>query len=92
MVLPFSVLCCPDSFRISKVEPFSLPGSVAPSVTWANDAKYDQQMDLDQEDEARKKFHEERENEQFPDEVDTPEDLPARLRFARLVRIFCREQ
>ena len=58
-------------------------GSVAPSVTWADDAKYDQQMDMDQEELAREKYREERENEMFPDEVDTPETTPARLRFAR---------
>ena len=58
-------------------------GSVALSVTWADDAKYDQQMDMDQEQISREKYIEERENEQFPDEVDTPENMPARLRFAR---------
>ena len=58
-------------------------GSVAPSVTWVDDAKYDQQMDMDQEQISREKYIEERENEQFPDEVDTPENMPARLRFAR---------
>ena len=58
-------------------------GSVAPTVTWADDAKYDQQMDMDQEQISREKYIEERENEQFPDEVDTPENMPARLRFAR---------
>lgn len=56
---------------------------MAPSVTWADDAKYDQMYNADQEKEALDKYREERENEMFPDEVDTPEDMPARLRFAR---------
>lgn len=60
-------------------------GSVAPSVTWADDVKYDEMFDADQEREALDKYREERENEMFPDEVDTPEDMPARLRFARFV-------
>lgn len=40
---------------------------------------------MDQEELAREKYREERENELFPDEVDTPETTPARLRFARFV-------
>lgn len=62
----------------------STAGSVAPSVTWADDAKYDELMDLGLEEDAKEKYRLERENEQFPDEVDTPENMPARLRFARL--------
>lgn len=58
---------------------------MAPSVTWADDEKYDLQMDMDQENQARDKYRLERDNEMFPDEVDTPETMPARLRFARYV-------
>lgn len=58
-------------------------GSVAPSVAWANDVKYDEQMDMDLEQSSKDKYRQERENEMFPDEVDTPENMPARLRFAR---------
>lgn len=79
MPMDLQILPC----RLSKYCIFT--GSVAPSVTWADDAKYDQQMDLDQEQSSREKYREERDNEQFPDEVDTPEDVPARVRFARFV-------
>lgn len=55
----------------------------ASGVTWADDMKYDQNIDMERENEARDVYKQERENEMFPDEVDTPEDTPARLRFAR---------
>ena len=61
----------------------AVSGSVAPSVTWADDMKYDERIDMNEERLALQKYQQERENEQFPDEVDTPADEPASKRFAR---------
>ena len=47
------------------------------------DAKYDQELDLEEEQRHLEKYRAERENEMFPDEVDTPRDIPARVRFQR---------
>eukprot|EP00794_Sanderia_malayensis_P007615 gene7616-8456_t len=47
------------------------------------DEHYDEQFDLNEERTALQKYREERENELFPDEVDTPVDVPARIRFQR---------
>ena len=48
-----------------------------------NDERYDEKIDIDAEAEELKKMKEARENQLFPDEVDTPMDVPARIRFAR---------
>lgn len=48
-----------------------------------NDERYDEKIDIDAEAEELKKMKEARENQLFPDEVDTPMDVPARVRFAR---------
>lgn len=48
-----------------------------------NDERYDEKIDIDAEAEELKKMKEARENQLFPDEVDTPMDIPARIRFAR---------
>ena len=47
------------------------------------DAKYDQEIDLEEEQRHLEKYRAERENEMFPDEVDTPMDIPARVRFQK---------
>ena len=47
------------------------------------DAKYDQEFDLEEEQRHLEKYRAERENEMFPDEVDTPMDIPARIRFQK---------
>ena len=47
------------------------------------DAKYDQEIDLEEEQRHLEKYRAERENEMFPDEVDTPTDIPARIRFQK---------
>lgn len=49
----------------------------------AIDEHYDEKIDMDEEEDARKKYKAARENEMFPDEVDTPNDVAARIRFAR---------
>ncbi|GFN85675.1 pre-rRNA-processing protein tsr1 homolog [Plakobranchus ocellatus] len=46
-------------------------------------ANYDDGMDLDEEKTMYERMKEERLHVQFPDEVDTPLDTPARVRFAR---------
>lgn len=48
-----------------------------------NDEKYDLQMDLHEERETMKKIKEARVDEMWPDEIDTPLDVPARDRFQK---------
>ncbi|KAF3847572.1 hypothetical protein F7725_020600 [Dissostichus mawsoni] len=47
------------------------------------DERYDEHIDLAAEEEGLKRYREARSNEMFPDEVDTPLDMPARIRFQR---------
>lgn len=47
------------------------------------DEKYDQQTDLTEEQEILAKIKEARADQMFPDEVDTPFDVPARIRFQK---------
>merc|ERR1719184_107156 len=44
------------------------------------DQRYDQHMDETEEGEGLKRYREARANEMFPDEVDTPLDVPAKTR------------
>ncbi|XP_013117052.2 pre-rRNA-processing protein TSR1 homolog [Stomoxys calcitrans] len=48
-----------------------------------NDEKYDQQMDFHEERETMRKIKEARVDELWPDEIDTPLDIPARTRFQK---------
>lgn len=48
-----------------------------------NDEKYDLAMDLHEERETLKKIKEARTDEMWPDEIDTPVDVPARDRFQK---------
>ena len=59
-----------------EMETMSVTGSV-------NEANYDQKLDLNEEQTALQKFKEQRQYELFPDEVDTPIDQLAKVRFAR---------
>jgi len=52
-------------------------------TTIANDENYDKNFDMDEEQRQLEKYRLEHENEMFPDEVDTPMDIPARERFQR---------
>ncbi|KAI1286792.1 Pre-rRNA-processing protein TSR1 -like protein [Halotydeus destructor] len=45
--------------------------------------KYDDKMNVEEEQANMSKFKQQRMNELFPDEVDTPVDVPAKVRFAR---------
>ncbi|MCJ8740097.1 hypothetical protein PDJAM_G00054920 [Pangasius djambal] len=45
--------------------------------------KYDEAMDEAEEEDGLKRYREARSHEMFPDEVDTPLDVPARIRFQR---------
>ncbi|KAM4627480.1 pre-rRNA-processing protein TSR1 homolog isoform 2-T2 [Polymixia lowei] len=47
------------------------------------DQRYDQHIDEAEEGEGLKRYREARANEMFPDEVDTPLDAPAKIRFQR---------
>ncbi|CAH0407921.1 unnamed protein product [Chilo suppressalis] len=57
--------------------------SVTESEVGVSDEKYDATIDAHEEHEMLQKLAEAREDQQFPDEVDTPQDLPARERFMR---------
>jgi pre-rRNA-processing protein TSR1 len=48
-----------------------------------DDTKYDATVDMDEEQKMLEKLKEARNNEQFPDEIDTPQDVSARIRFQR---------
>ena len=52
-------------------------------MTFGDVTKYDAQMNLDEEESMLRKYREERQHGMFPDEVDTPQDTPARLRFQK---------
>lgn len=53
------------------------------ATTIANDDNYDKDFDIDEERRELEKYRLEHENEMFPDEVDTPLDIPASQRFQR---------
>lgn len=53
------------------------------TVNDKDEEKYDEKMDEEEEEEMRKKYRQARDEELFPDEVDTPLDVAARVRFAR---------
>lgn len=57
--------------------------SVTESVVGPTDEKYDATIDAYEEHEMLKKLSAAKEDRQFPDEVDTPQDVPARERFMR---------
>ncbi|KAK3744874.1 hypothetical protein QZH41_003654 [Actinostola sp. cb2023] len=48
-----------------------------------DNAKYDDDIDVNEELIQLEKLRSERENELFPDEMDTPKDVPARIRFQK---------
>ena len=48
-----------------------------------DEEKYDEKMDEEEDEEMRKKYRQARDEELFPDEVDTPLHIAARVRFAR---------
>ncbi|CAG4941214.1 unnamed protein product [Parnassius apollo] len=57
--------------------------SVTESEVGPTDEKYDATIDTAEEHEMLQKLAAAKEDQQFPDEVDTPQDIPARERFMR---------
>lgn len=57
--------------------------SVTESEVGPTDEKYDATIDIQEEHEMLQKLAAAKEDQQFPDEVDTPQDIPARERFMR---------
>lgn len=57
--------------------------SVTESEVGVTDEKYDATIDAQEEHEMLQKLAAAKEDQQFPDEVDTPQDMPARERFMR---------
>lgn len=53
------------------------------TMTEMGEDEYDQKLNLDEEMSTLEKIKEEKMNQMFPDEMDTPIDMPARMRFAR---------
>lgn len=69
-----------DAVSIAKTDNME---SETMSVSGDNKANYDVTFDEEMELEMLKKYREERMNEAFPDEIDTPMDIMAKVRFAR---------
>lgn len=65
----------------SEDEEFVETASMSEGV--ANDEKYDQTMDFQEERETLKHIQEARADQMWPDEMDTPLDIPARERFQK---------
>ncbi|XP_051891779.1 pre-rRNA-processing protein TSR1 homolog [Pristis pectinata] len=61
---------------VEECETMTLPESVP-------DDNYDEKIDEAEEREMLEKYKQERMDEMFPDEVDTPKDVPARVRFQK---------
>ncbi|CAH3023579.1 unnamed protein product [Porites evermanni] len=57
--------------------------TVSIAATETDDSKYDESIDVDEDRDQLEKIRAERENEMFPDEIDTPMDQSARVRFQR---------
>lgn len=57
--------------------------TVTVSEAPVNDDKYDQELDLQEERETWQKIKEARADQMWPDEIDTPIDIPARHRFQK---------
>ncbi|XP_030747869.1 pre-rRNA-processing protein TSR1 homolog isoform X2 [Sitophilus oryzae] len=57
--------------------------TVTESEIAVNDDKYDQEMDMNAEQDDLNKLKEAKSDLMFPDEVDTPVDTPARIRFQK---------
>jgi len=53
------------------------------SEAQVNDEAYDKAMDMDEEQKTLEKIQAAQEEKQFPDEIDTPRDVPARTRFQK---------
>nr|XP_017010616.2 pre-rRNA-processing protein TSR1 homolog [Drosophila takahashii] len=68
--------------RDSDTEEYQDSASVA-SEAAVNDEKYDQQIDFQEERETLKQLQEARSDELWPDEIDTPRDVPAHERFQK---------
>ncbi|GBP98503.1 Pre-rRNA-processing protein TSR1 homolog [Eumeta japonica] len=72
-----------DEFEKPESDSEEYIDSASVSDAAMNDEKYDLQMDLHEERETMKKLKEARIDEMWPDEIDTPLDMPARTRFQK---------
>ncbi|KAG5893678.1 hypothetical protein JTB14_021974 [Gonioctena quinquepunctata] len=72
-----------DKSEISDGEKDNDLETVTESEVAVNDEKYDKEMDFYAEKEALLKLKAAKSDRQFPDEVDTPMDQPARVRFQK---------
>ena len=57
--------------------------AVTETDVFQNDDRYDDKVDYDEEEELRKKLLDANNDAKWPDEIDTPYDIPARDRFLR---------
>lgn len=60
---------------------------VSPTEHVGEDQRYDEHIDEAAEEEGLKRYREARANETFPDEVDTPLDMPAKTRWVWLFQL-----
>ncbi|XP_013201160.2 pre-rRNA-processing protein TSR1 homolog [Amyelois transitella] len=75
--------CEEDNSDVEEAEEDNDFESVTESEVAISDEKYDATIDAQEEQEMLQKLVAAKEDQQFPDEVDTPRDLPARERFMR---------
>ncbi|XP_038548324.1 pre-rRNA-processing protein TSR1 homolog [Micropterus salmoides] len=73
----------PGSGCVSEEEEEEEEEEVCATERTGADQRYDEHIDEAAEEEGLKRYREARANEMFPDEVDTPLDMAARMRFQR---------
>lgn len=72
-----------DVSQVSDQEDDEEFDTVTESEIAVNDEKYDKEMDIQEEKESLEKLKAAKSDLQFPDEIDTPLDQPARVRFQK---------
>ncbi|CAG5132552.1 unnamed protein product, partial [Candidula unifasciata] len=85
MTVESNVLCSdrPQNAGCNEVEEVDEDIADGTQTELGEEDNYDEQMDMEEEEKMYERLKQERQHVQFPDEVDTPQNVPARQRFAR---------